>query len=551
MTWSLENSPEGLYRLLLELARIPSVSLTRGEVEIAERIEASLRALPYFRSNPDDLRFIPIPEDPMGRKSVMALVRAKPVTRRTIVVIGHADVVGPEPYGNLADLAFDPVALTARMKEEDLSPEVRADLESGDFLFGRGVGDMKAGVALGMGLVAERSADPASMGANLLFLALVDEEISSGGMRAAVPVLAEMQEELDFIACLNTEPSDPGFSQGRNHCFSLGSAGKHNLFFLFAGKASHSTAYFEGFNAILPAAHLAVLLEGNDSLTDRSPRDTFSPMGCLKLKDLRSTYSGTLPETAAAYVNLNPVHRMPGEILTSLERFSREALDRSVRQVRDAYLRYGENIGQWPPRGEWHEKVLPYSELEEVASRLAGPAFKETMKAFVEGLPPGMEEQDRCIAVAEETLRMSGLKGPLVVYGFLPPYYPQRVTTGRTPLEKALVDAVHWAVSEGTSRFGSSIDVNDYFGGVSDLSFFGYQGTREDMDALSRNLPGWGTVFRLPAEDLFKLDVPVANIAPAGKDSHKKTERLELSYSLRVVPRLLAGVFDRLAREGA
>ncbi len=547
MTWKIENTPEGLYRLLLDLVKVRSVSLTPGEVEIAEKIDEALRTLPYFRSNPDDLRFIPIPGDPLGRKSVMALVRAKPATRRTVVVIGHADVVGAEPYGNLAELAFDPVSLTARMKEEDLAPEVRADLDSGDFLFGRGVGDMKAGVALGMGLVAERSAAPSTMGANLLFLALVDEEISSGGMRAAVPVLADLQQELDFVACLNTEPSDPGFSQGRNHCFSLGSAGKHNLFFLFAGRASHSTAYFEGFNAILPAAHLAVLLEGNDSLTDRSPRDTFSPMGCLKLKDLRNTYSGTLPETAAAYVNLNPVHRMPAEILKALERFSWEALDRSIRQVRDAYLRYGENIGQWPPRGEWHGKVLSYAELAESASKLVGPGFEGIMKAFVQGLPAGMEEQDRCIAVAEETLRLSGMKGPLVVYGFLPPYYPQRVTTGRTPRERALVEAVEWAVSEGSSRFGVKIDVNDYFGGVSDLSFFGFQGTASDLEALSQNLPGWGTVFPFPDKDLPRLDVPVANVAPAGKDSHKKTERLELSYSLEVVPRLLAGIFDRLA----
>jgi arginine utilization protein RocB len=137
------------------------------------------------------------------------------------------------------------------------------------------------------------------------------------------------------------------------------------------------------------------------------------------------------------------------------------------------------------------------------------------------------------------------------VYGFLPPYYPQRVTTGKTPLEAGLIRAVEWAVREGAENYGVRIDVNDYFGGVSDLSFFGYQGTRKDMDSLSRNLPGWGTVFRLSAEDLFKLDVPVANIAPAGKDSHKKTERLEIRYSLEVVPRLLAGVFDRLSRQGA
>lgn len=548
MSWILENTPRGLYRLLLDLVKVPSVSLTQGEVEVAERIEESLRALPYFRQNPRDLRFIPIPGDAIGRKSVMALVRAEPATRQTVVVIGHADVVGPEPYGALADLAFDPVALTARLEREPLPDAAREDLASGRFLFGRGIGDMKAGVAIGMGMVAERSADPSAMGANLLYLALVDEEISSAGMRAAVPVLAELQDELDYVACLNTEPSDPGFSQGRTHCFSLGSAGKHNLFFLFAGRASHSTAYFEGFNATLPAAHLAVLLEGNAALTDRSPRDTFCPMTCLKLKDLRNTYSGTLPETAAAYFNLNPVRRMPGEILDVLGKLACEALDRSLLQVQEAYLRYGESIGQWPARGEWHGKVLPFSDLAEAASRSVGTGFESLMKDFVSGLPRGMEEQDRCIAVAEQTLRLSCLQGPLVVYGFLPPYYPQRVTTGRTKAEKDLLEAVDWAVGEGRERHGATIELNDYFGGVSDLSFFGCQGTREDMDALSGNLPGWGTVFPFPTEDLFRLDVPVANIGPAGKDSHKKTERLEIAYSLEVIPRLLGGIFDRLAR---
>ena len=154
MTWILENTPRGLYRLLVDLVKVPSVSLTQGEVEVAERIEESLGALPYFRQNPRDLRFIPIPGDPLGRKSVMALVRAKPATRRTVVVIGHADVVGPEPYGALADLAFDPVALTARLEREELPEAARADLASGKFLFGRGIGDMKAGVAIGMGMAA-------------------------------------------------------------------------------------------------------------------------------------------------------------------------------------------------------------------------------------------------------------------------------------------------------------------------------------------------------------------------------------------------------------
>lgn len=77
------------------------------------------------------------------------------------------------------------------------------------------------------------------------------------------------------------------------------------------------------------------------------------------------------------------------------------------------------------------------------------------------------------------------------------------------------------------------------WGGITDLSFFGFQGSREELVSLAENVPGWGNLYDIQIDDLVKLDVPVLNIGPSGKDAHKNTERLELDYSFRVVPKLL------------
>lgn len=71
------------------------------------------------------------------------------------------------------------------------------------------------------------------------------------------------------------------------------------------------------------------------------------------------------------------------------------------------------------------------------------------------------------------------------------------------------------------------------------MSYLGFQGNPEELGALRENLPGWGTLYNLPIEELLRLDIPALNIGPSGKDAHKMTERLELGYSLNVAPKLL------------
>jgi arginine utilization protein RocB len=71
-----------------------------------------------------------------------------------------------------------------------------------------------------------------------------------------------------------------------------------------------------------------------------------------------------------------------------------------------------------------------------------------------------------------------------------------------------------------------------------------------DMLCVASNTPGWGSVYRVALGELKALDIPVLNLGPSGKDPHKITERLRLSYSLEVFPGLLREAVLSLARQG-
>ena len=125
-----------------------------------------------------------IPHDP--RRNVFALKRGR--LRRTIVLTGHFDVVPVEDYGALKPLAFDAEELLpeiiARLRRTGENPLALADFESGDFLPGRGLLDMKAGLAAGIAAMEAYAGD-----VTLLFIGVADEEDRSAGARAVVPML--------------------------------------------------------------------------------------------------------------------------------------------------------------------------------------------------------------------------------------------------------------------------------------------------------------------------------------------------------------------------
>ncbi len=541
-------SRQEIYDLMLELVSYPSISPSPAETELAEFIYNKLAELPYFQQHKDDLTYIPIPNDPFGRKGVFAIVRVQPETKRTLILTGHFDVVDTSAAGALADVAFRPEEYTRKIGELKLPAEAREDLESGKFLFGRGVMDMKTGIAIQMALLAKYSEEPENLPVNIAFLAVGDEENNSAGMRAAISFLAQMQDEgYDFIACMNSEGVIPKFPGDTNRYVDIGSVGKIMPMFYCVGRESHVGQYYAGLNANLLASAVIMELEGNPDWAEEWKDEVYPPPASLKLKDLRDIYSVTLPARAVVYFNHLTVTSTPDQVLEKMKSVARKAFVRAIEHMSQSAKRFAEKADT-PVPIPWQPKVVTVQQLEKEVSDNFDGNLQEHIAAFIKGLPEDKDERDKSLLVVEELLRFYPDKSPMIIVGFLPPYYPHRTNKRETSRERGLIDVVSQIIAEAKAEFNETLVISEHFASISDLSYVGFQGKREELVPLAHNTPGWGVIYDIDLDNLLKLDIPVVNLGPWGKDAHKFMERMDLEYSLEVVPRLLESLIEKLAK---
>src|SRR5699024_3800100 len=143
------------------------------------------------------------------------------------------------------------------------SSEDQRDIDSGNYLFGRGIMDMKMGLALHM-----RSLEKATIEAwtiNLILVTVPDEEVNSAGMRTAVPSILQHKEQyqLDITLFLNIEPSfskQPGDEQ---YYMYSGTIGKIMPSALFCGRETHAGEPLSGITGQYIASFLTQKMEWN------------------------------------------------------------------------------------------------------------------------------------------------------------------------------------------------------------------------------------------------------------------------------------------------
>lgn len=122
---------ERILELLLELCQVPSISETKGEIEIAQKIYEIIHRIDYFKNNPHYINIYQIPNDSMNRSYVTAFMEGKKKSNKTVILLSHFDTVGVEEYGNLKELAFNPIEYTEYLKNNpsiSLTQETLDDL---------------------------------------------------------------------------------------------------------------------------------------------------------------------------------------------------------------------------------------------------------------------------------------------------------------------------------------------------------------------------------------------------------------------------------------
>ena len=134
--------------IALELVAQKSIVETDDEVTMSDKVYEIMSRMDYYKKYPEKLYFVPAKNDKWNRKIVVAVMNGeKKPSDKTVVFIGHTDTVGISDYGNLAEYATKPEELIEKLKEVSLTQEVKDDMASGKYMFGRGIFDMKSGDA--------------------------------------------------------------------------------------------------------------------------------------------------------------------------------------------------------------------------------------------------------------------------------------------------------------------------------------------------------------------------------------------------------------------
>jgi arginine utilization protein RocB len=534
-----------------KLVNIESIVNTAGEKVIAQSLFSLLTDFPYFTNNPANLEMVQTINDTHVRYNVLAFVKGtKGTSNRTVILMGHMDTVGIDDFNQLKDLACDPDELMEALKKEDLPASAKEHLESGDWLFGRGVLDMKSGVASHLYLVKYYSEHPEKLDGNIVLLAECDEEDSSHGVLSALKTLKKWKEEhgFEYVAAINSDFVSPRYAGDTNRYIYKGTVGKLLPSFFITGAETHVGSCFEGLDPNFIAAELTKQIDYNPELCNEAFGETPVPPVSLKQTDLKPSYTVQTALSAYVYYNFFIHSWSPKDVLEKLKEQAMVAFSRALGSFKERYEQYCVLSGEPYISPLWKPRVFTYEEMNQMLVQENGDAYVIHMNQFKEALLQNSELDTRMFAarVVEEAWKWMKDKNPAIILFYSSLYSPRIELTGKTNHEQVLIDALDQAVEAVQPSYPHPIITRNFFPYISDMSFVALSDDEEGISAVSNNDPGWGTKHFVEFQDIRDLNVPVINIGPYGLDAHKKLERMEMTYSLEVVPNLTNEVIKKL-----
>lgn len=538
--------------LTLELTNIPSIVGTKTENNMSKKVYKTFMEMEYFKKQPEMLQYVNVENDPLKRKSALATIKGeKGNSNKTIVLIGHTDTVGISDYGTLQEYATKPLELIEKLKELNLPDNAKEDLESQEYLFGRGIFDMKCGVATLMTLIEYISNDIGNFEGNLVFAGVCDEEGNSSGMLSVVPELLKIQEDegFEYLAVVDTDYSAPRFEGDKTRYVYAGTVGKLMPSFYVVGAETHAGDPFNGLDPNQITGAITKEINMNSKYCDISEGEVTVPPITLRQEDLKTEYSVQTARTSHLYFNYGTHISTPDQVMEKVIKGAEIAFENVIHDLNEEYKKYCNMSDYTYEKLPWETKVLSYEELYELVKEEKGQELDSIIKNLERELLANSNIDDRVFAlkVVEEVHKLWSDKDPVIISYFSPPYYPHIYVEGKKPMEIKLLDSVAKAVESNKTDY--DIQVKKFYPYISDLSYAAAPKDEEAIGSLKNNMPGFGIKYKLPIEEMQNLNLPVVNIGPFGKDAHKFTERLEKDYSFNVAPKLVYKTIMNLLSE--
>lgn len=534
---------EEIKALTEKLVAIPSVNGTSGERAIADAIEAYLRDIPYFQAHPELVITQELKDDPLHRHNVMALLKGGDGTERDCIMLhGHIDTVDVDDYGKYKPYAFDCAKLAEALQSAELPEEVRRDLASGDYLFGRGACDMKGGDAVFLVLVRHLAQAPEKLHGNLLLSFNPVEETLHRGIIEELPLLQKIQQEHDlhFRLAINNDFICPMYAGDTTRYVYTGAVGKLLPMFYIIGRETHVAQCFEGFSPDLTAAELVRLIDRNPDFCDGYQGEYTLPPTVLKMHDLKPSYNVQTPHTACVYFNYFVHNRQVTESMALFKSAARIALDNVMQQADARYKTYCTLSGNRYSSLLEQTQVLDYRELCDRARAV----YQGDLDAFIDrtaddSIAAGDDMRITSLRIVQALCELCGIKTPTVVVFLATPFCPHNTLKREVPEEARVYAEIEQIAAEFSAESGEQMKLQQFFPSLTDSSYLKIDDDADSIAMLQACFPGYEKLYPVPLATAKALNIPAVNYGVWGKDCHKWTERIYMPYSFGQLPKFI------------
>ena len=547
------NCFEEVKKITKELVKVPSIVKSKGgETACAKKIYDYYMSLPYFQKHPDRVMLVQTVNDEIERHSVIAIVKGtKGDSKKTLLLMGHIDTVGVDDFGTIKEYAFNPDELPQLLRKMDLSEEINRDIDSGEYMFGRGALDMKAGVAGHMYLIKYFSEHPKELNGTIIARAECDEEDNSHGVLTSLKVLKELKEKegLEYIACINADYSTPYHEKDQNRYIYFGAIGKVLPSFYVTGKETHVGQAFGGLDPNLLVAELTRQIELNTDLCDEAQGEVTVPPISLKQADFKVGYTVQTALAAYAYYNFFTHSMSPKDVMEKVKEKAEIAFDNVIKYTNESYKKYCEMGGHTYTELPWKKRVYTWDEFYTELEKIYGDKFTSHICNFAKEMnekDPAMDLREFSVKVVEEAWKWAKDKSPAIIIYFSSTFLARIEMTGKTEKEKALLDSVNESIEYVQKYSDKPIVTKMFYPYISDASFMAVSDDMEGLKALESNMPAWGTKYFYNVDDVLAINVPVVNIGTFGKDGHKFTERVHMKYTFENIPNITYNTIKKL-----
>lgn len=505
-------------KLTLDLTAIPSVNGSSGETAIIEFLYHRLKRLPAVQKGKVKLFLIPSMDDPLFRPTLIAHYSG--TGKQGLLLFGHTDTVGTSDYGPFESLAHRPLELTELAKSGALGEAAAKRASSGRFLFGRGILDMKSGVAAAC-TVFEKMVE-ASIDMHLFFAATPDEEVGSRGAKTLSRWLEDYttNHNIHLQWVLNTDYTEQP-KVGDPYPIYAGSIGKLLPAVYVRGLPSHAAEPEHGIDPNYLLSRITQKLVYCSDLVDATENERCPLPVSLYQRDDKPFYDVQTAISASAYYNLFHMTRSPSEQLKRISDLIEEEMNSTILHLHSL------KASQVLP-----EKIPVYT-YEDIWNHASEEVRSDALR-YSESLTLSVELRERCRLMVDFLIQRGNFKGPLIVVYFANGLIP-RVNT------PSLMQNRFWPIVEQFSRETKiPYFCRTYFPYISDLSFLSQSPDWED-ETFAKNFPAQS--YASPGTT---LQTATFMIGTSGVGAHRPDESVDAVYTFETLPKLLAHIVQSL-----